>query len=147
MNLIVYCDGSGTTGGPAGIGYAAFLPDMTLYREGSLPLTDATNQKAEILAAAFALHELPAGSTVEVRSDSEYVVKGFTLWVPDWQKRGWKKKTGGRPKNTAHWQRLLSAADRHRSVRFVWCRGHDGIFGNERADELAGAARQVALSG
>lgn len=129
--ITVFADGSGTTGGPAGIGYVAFDGDVP-HSEGSLPLRNATNQQAELLAAAYALHNLPAGSEIVLVSDSEYVVKG------------WNEKRRRR-KNLAHWQRLEIAVARHRVVTFVWTRGHNGTAGNERADELAGAARRQAL--
>lgn len=136
-SFLVYSDGSGTTGGPAGIAYVAFSATETI--EGSLPLRDAKTGQAEILAAAYALDQLPIASEIVVRSDSQYLVRGWG-WLPGWRDRGWKKV-----KNRAHWERLLLAACRHRSVSFEWVRGHDGDVFNERADELAGAARQLAL--
>lgn len=140
----VWTDGSGTTGGPAGIGYYALSSDTEGSFTGSLPLRDATNQQAEILAAAFALHELPEGSTVTVVSDSEYVVKGVNEWIVGWMGRGWRTKAGKPVANQRHWERLLAAVARHRSVTFEWTRGHVGTDGNERADRLAGEARTRA---
>lgn len=128
----VYADGSGTTGGPAGIGY--FARNGSRETSGSLPLRDATNQQAELLAAAYALHCLPEGSTVKVVSDSEYLVLGWN--------EGRKRK-----KNVAHWFRLELAVARHREVTFEWTRGHVGTPGNEEADRLAGEARRDALAG
>lgn len=144
--IVVYADGSGTTGGPAGIGYYAIFDEdgMDGTYSGSLSLANATNQQAEILAAAFALHELPEGSEILVVSDSEYVVKGWNEYLPAWRARGWRKASGGTPKNRAHWERLIAAVARHESVRFEWTRGHVGTDGNERADKLAGQARRDA---
>lgn len=145
MNVTVWTDGSGTTGGPAGIAFVAISDGLEGVFEHSLPLTSATNQQAEILAAALALHELPEGCDVVIVSDSEYVVKGWNEYLPVWKRRGWRKTSGGRPKNLAYWQRLEQAVSRHASVRFEWCRGHDGVEHNERADVLAGEARLRAL--
>jgi ribonuclease HI len=140
----VWVDGSGhASGGPGGVGYVSVDRDTGETAEGSLPLPSATNQQAEILAAAYALTQLPAGSGVEVVSDSEYVVKGWNEYLPEWQRRGWRKKTGGTPANTRHWQRLIAAAEPHR-VTFRWTRGHAGQEQNERADVLAGMARAQA---
>jgi ribonuclease HI len=144
MRWTVWTDGSGTTGGPAGIGYHAICNELSGTVEGSLPLTNATNQKAEILAAAFALHELPEGSQVAVVSDSKYLVKNWNEYLPGWRARGWRTRSGGTPKNVAHWQRLERAVARHESVTFEWTRGHAGTEGNERADVLAGEARRQA---
>jgi ribonuclease HI len=145
MSLTVYTDGSGTTGGPAGIAFVAISELGELYAEEALPLDNATNQQAEILAAAFALHKLPEGLDIKIVSDSEYLVKGWNEYLPMWRANGWRKKTGGEPKNLAHWRRLSQAVGRHKNVEFSWCRGHSGTAGNERADKLAGTAREVAL--
>lgn len=142
MSFTIYSDGSGTTGGPAGIGFIA-LADGLPFSEGSLPLASATNQQAELLAAAFALHSIPEGQDVVLYSDSAYVVKGFTEYLPKWRARGWRR-SGGPVANLPHWERLIAAVERHRSVRFEWTRGHVGTEGNERADRLAGEARMAA---
>lgn len=142
---VVYCDGSGVAdGGPAGCGYVALINARTVT-EGSLPLPAGTNQQAEILAAAYALTEIPDCAAVLVYSDSEYVVKGWTEWLPGWLENGWRRRSGGDVANQRHWQRLIDAADRHGTVEFRWVRGHDGTEGNERADVLAGEARARAI--
>ena len=143
MKLTVWTDGSGTTSGPAGIGYHAQIEGVDAPVEGSLPIGNATNQQAEILAAAYALHELPEAEILVV-SDSEYVVKGWNEYLPAWKARGWRTASNKTPKNLAHWKRLSDAVARHPSVRFEWTRGHAGTLGNERADRLAGEARLAA---
>lgn len=132
---IVWTDGSGTTGGPAGIGYVACISDgdYEAWAEGSLPLRDATNQQAELLAAAFALHEIEPVDVVQVVSDSQYLVLGWNEWP--------HRK---RKKNLQHWDRLTAAAARHGSVVCLWTKGHAGTAENERADVLAGDARRRA---
>lgn len=142
LSVTVYTDGSGTTGGPAGIAYVAHLEGFIL--ESSLPLPNATNQQAEILAAAYALHTLDPGD-ITIISDSEYLVKGWNEYLPAWRANGWRKRGGGEPKNLPHWRRLLAAAEKHSSVTFTWTRGHVGTDGNERADVLAGLARREAI--
>ena len=64
-------DGSGTTGGPAGAGVAAYREGRLEFSNG-FPLEDATNQQAEILAAALALLRIPERSRVVLHSDSKY---------------------------------------------------------------------------
>lgn len=154
MNFECWCDGSGTTGGPAGIGWVAvpmdaeWIGQADVEVEGSLPLANATNQQAEILACAHLLHTLPPGSDVVVHSDSEYLVVGWNDEgrLPYWRANGWRKRSGGAVKNVAHWQRLIAAAERHAGFALHWLRGHDGHEWNERADALAGLARQQALA-
>jgi ribonuclease HI len=77
---------------------------------------------------------------VVIYSDSEYVKKGITEWMPDWKKRGWKRK-GGSLANIELWQEL----DRLNSgmkVTWNWVKGHAGHPMNELADQLARKASQ-----
>jgi ribonuclease HI len=144
MSWDLYVDGSGHwKGGAAGVGYVA-IDDHGERVEGSLPIGNATNQQAELLAAAYGLHCLPEGSTVTLFSDSEYVVDCYAK-VYEWRAAGWRRGSGGVVANIRHWQRLLEAVKRHRQVSFRWVRGHDGVVDNERADRLAHGARQQAL--
>lgn len=144
-SVMVYCDGSGNaTGGPGGVGYVAVYTDA-ITMEGRLPLPSATNQQAEILAAAFALDQIEPHDIVEMVSDSEYVVKSWPK-LPGWSNGDrWRLASGGEVKNIGHWKRLMRAAQKHGEVTFQWVRGHDGNIHNERADQLAGVAREEAL--
>ena len=96
MSFTIYSDGSGTTGGPAGIGFIV-LSDGRPYKVESVPVADATNQQAELLAATHALDSLPEGQDVVLYSDSRYVVKGFTKvdgdgeYLPKWRSRDWRE--------------------------------------------------------
>ncbi len=143
MIFKVYSDGSGMTGGPAGIGFVAYVDDELLLR-GNLPVASATNHQAELRAAAFALNSIPEGQDVELLSDSEYVVKNFNEYLPRWRERGWRNSGGGAVANHALWEELIGAVKRHRSVRFEWTKGHDGTEGKEHAHRLASQARRVA---
>lgn len=143
MRVTVFTDGSGTTGGPAGIAYVELLDDEVVA-ESSLSLRNATNQQAELLAAAFALHNIEPAPRVTVVSDSKYLVDGFTRWLDGWIDRGWRTASGSPVANRAHWERLIEAASRHGHVAFEWVKGHDGNRWNERADALAVLARSVA---
>jgi ribonuclease HI len=80
-------------------------------------------------------------------SDSQYLVKGITEWVFNWERRGWKRK-GGAVENLELWQELRRVT-RHREVAWQWVRGHAGHVKNEYADHLAvrAAADQMASGG
>lgn len=143
MRITVYTDGSGlATGGPGGVGYVVPGYGLEVAREGSLPLPSATNQQAEILAVAFALHDLDACEAVRVVSDSEYVVKGWNERLPQWRENGWRRRDGGPVANRRHWERLIAAASRHGVVTMEWTKGHASNPFNERADRLAVDARR-----
>ena len=87
------------------------------------------------------------GTKVRYVSDSEYLVKGITEWVPGWQARGWKRK-GGTVENLELWQKLVQAAAGH-DISWHWVRGHAGHAKNEYADAVAvrAAERQDRSNG
>jgi ribonuclease HI len=73
---------------------------------------------------------------VKLHTDSVYVLRGITEWVPGWKRSGWKTKDRKPVKNVDLWTRLDEANSRH-DVEWIWVRGHAGHPENERADELA----------
>ena len=100
------------------------------------------------LTGAIELLKLLDGSgQVAYYSDSQYLVKGITEWVFNWESRGWKRK-GGAVENLELWQELRRVT-RHREVAWQWVRGHAGHVKNEYADHLAvrAAADQMASGG
>lgn len=96
----------------------------------------ATNNIAELLAMIAALNDNDYG---EIYSDSEYVVKGFNIWMHGWVKKGWKKKKG-ELKNATLWKKLHELRSKFHGKVF-WVRGHNGDFMNELADAGANYAR------
>lgn len=68
-------------------------------------------------------------------SDSEYLVKGMNEWMPGWQARGWRRKTGAL-ENSDLWQKLAQVAAAH-TVDWRWVRGHNEHVKNEYANFLA----------
>jgi ribonuclease HI len=79
-------------------------------------------------------------------SDSQYLIKGMTEWVPGWIARGWRRK-GGPIENLALWKEAVERVRPH-LVQWQWVRGHDGHVQNEYANDLAvRAARTQSASG
>ena len=105
--------------------------------------TQSTNNRMELTAAIRALEHFPEGAAIEMRCDSQYVVKSVTEWIRGWKLKGWRTTTGP-VKNVELMQRLDELAAR-RDVRWVWVKGHSGEAGNERADRLAAQGRRQAL--
>ena len=111
---------------------------------------DTTNQKMALAGAIAALEWLRRRwqhADVVYVSDSEYLIKGMSSWVKDWQARGWKRK-GGAIENLELWQKLVQAAAAH-TVAWRWVRGHAGHPKNEYANTLAmhAAERQERSNG
>jgi ribonuclease HI len=103
-----------------------------------------TNNRMELTAVLRGLEHAPAGSTVTVISDSQYVVKGLTTWRHGWRKKGWRKRDGEAVLNVDLWKALDSAVERHATVTATWVRGHNGDSNNDRADLLAGEQALLA---
>jgi ribonuclease HI len=100
---------------------------------GSNPAT--TNNRMELTAAIEALQALNRPSRIDFYTDSEYLKRGITEWLPNWRKRNWKRKDGA-VANLDLWQALDAAVQPH-SVNWNWVRGHTGHRENERVDRLA----------
>ncbi len=79
-------------------------------------------------------------ATVEVWSDSSYVVKGMTEWVHEWIRRGWRTAAKKPVLNEDLWRELHGLVSEQKGVVFHWLPGHAGHPENERCDELAVAA-------
>jgi ribonuclease HI len=104
-----------------------------------------TNNRMELMAAIRALESLRRPCRVILTTDSQYVRKGITEWMPGWKRNGWKTASKKPVKNAELWRRLDAARERH-EVRWDWIKGHSGHPENERADELASdAARRVTV--
>ncbi len=111
---------------------------------------DTTNQKMALAGAIAALewlHRQWKHARVRYVSDSEYLIKGMSEWVRDWQARGWKRK-GGAIENLELWKKLVQAGV-GQVVDWTWVRGHAGHPKNEYANALAirAAERQQRSNG
>lgn len=136
----IYTDG-GADPNPGRGGWGAVLlhPTTGKVRELSGHEPKATNNRMELTAAIKALETLETGCRVKLFTDSQYLRKGITEWLPGWIQRGWKRKGGGEVLNADLW-RLVSAQNQRHEIRWEWVKGHAGNTHNERADALATAA-------
>ena len=89
----------------------------------------------ELRAALEALRALTEPCQVTLYTDSEYLKKGITEWMPGWKRRNWRRK-GGKLANVDLWMKLDEEINRH-EVAWHWVRGHAGHVMNERVDKLA----------
>lgn len=116
-------------------------------REFWLSEPDTTNNRMALRSAIEALGSLKSPCTVHLVSDSVYLIKGISEWLPAWKRRGWKRK-GGPIENLSLWRELDAQLARH-DQRARWVRGHDGHPENSYADMLAtcAAAEQSSSDG
>lgn len=131
-SVTIFCDGSSLGNGRAETRAAAvaLLGFRGIWRSVGTYLGNATNQQAEIAAAAVGLEALREPCRVHLFTDSRYVVETMS--------GRFRRKA-----NLEWWQRLDKAASRHR-VEWEWTKGHDGHVVQEAVDR---AARRIATLG
>lgn len=135
--LEIYADGACEPNpGRGGWGFVAYEGGAEIHT-ASGGQSNTTNNQMELLAIKRAL-EWAGEREARVWTDSNYCVKALTLWHQMWAKNGWK--TGKKPnrspvKNQELIRECLALLKPQH--RLSWCKGHAGVVGNERADELA----------
>jgi ribonuclease HI len=141
----IHTDGA-CIGNPGPGGWGALLRLGAKERELSGSEADTTNNRMELMAAIAALEALSSSCAVVLHTDSQYVQKGISEWLPNWIRRGWKTAAGEPVKNKDLWQRLATATERHQ-VQWRWVKGHAGHVDNERVDRLARSAAERVRAG
>ncbi len=134
----IYTDGA-CRGNPGPGGWGAILRYGDKEKELYGAERSTTNNRMELMAAIRALEALTRPCDITLTTDSQYLRKGITEWLPQWKKRGWKTAAKEPVKNQDLWERLEKAVERHR-IQWDWIKGHSGHEENERADALANRA-------
>ena len=134
---IIYTDGS-SRGNPGPGGYGAIIFYGDKVKEIGGREDHITNNRMELTAAIKALEFVSKLSTDNylLFTDSEYVTKGMTEWIHNWQTKGWKT-AGKKPVlNQDLWQKLLELTE-GKDIEWKYVAGHTGVTLNERADTIA----------
>ncbi|TCD48736.1 ribonuclease HI [Chlorobium sp. N1] len=139
--ITIYTDGA-CSGNPGKGGWGAMLMYGSAVRELSGHSPATTNNRMELTAAIEALRALKEPCTVDLYSDSSYVVNAFREgWLDRWQRNSWKTAAKKNVENTDLWKEILEQTARHR-VTFHKVKGHSDNPYNNRCDELARQAIQ-----
>lgn len=135
--IVAHTDGS-CRKNPGPGGWGAMLRKGKKYRMLSGADPQTTNNRMEMMGVIEVLRFLEGKGPYKLRifSDSQYVVKGISQWVPGWRRRNWKTATGSPVKNADLWKELDSLRGFHQ-IEWNWVRGHNGNEDNEIADRLA----------
>lgn len=134
----IYTDGA-CRGNPGPGGWAATLQSGEALRELSGAEAVTTNNRMELTAVIRALEALKRPVKARLHTDSEYVRRGITEWLPSWKRRDWHTADRKPVKNRDLWEQLDRLAAGHQ-IEWCWVPGHAGVPGNERVDRLARAA-------
>jgi ribonuclease HI len=134
QQAVIYTDGA-CHPNPGPGGWAALLMYGGTEKVLSGHADRTTNNRMELTAAVQALLALPGPMKVVLYTDSTYLQRGISEWLPRWMERNWRTTTG-EVANLELWQALVSAADRHK-IDWRWVRGHATDRYNQRVDMLA----------
>jgi len=137
--IVIYTDG-GCRGNPGIGGWGVWLryKDHDKKLKGSE--LNTTNNKMELTASIRALEVLNSSDiTVDLYTDSKYVIQGINEWIDSWKAKGWKTANKKPVKNIDLWKRL-DALNQEFSVNWIWVKGHSDDPGNDMADLLANQA-------
>ena len=99
---------------------------------------NTTNNRMELTAAIKTLEKLKhfkIKKNFKLRTDSKYLIDGYSNWINNWKRNGWKTSTGKPVQNLDLWQKIDSLRINEVSMEFV--KGHSGDKYNEKVDLIA----------
>ena len=137
-HVIIYTDGA-CSGNPGPGGWAALLRYGKHEKLLAGAASRTTNNRMELRAALAALRALNRPCRIDFYTDSQYLRRGITEWLPRWVRNGWRTASKKPVKNRDLWQALWEEIQHH-EIHWHWVRGHAGHAENERVDR---AARQA----
>ena len=130
--------------GPGGWAYILKHPESGSVREMSGGEPSTTNNRMELISVIEGLKALDRTCSVDLYSDSQYVINGLKEWLDQWKAKNWKRGRNEPVKNRELWEALDELRQEH-EIRPHWIRGHNEHPENERCDQLAVAAiKQMA---
>ena len=99
---------------------------------------NTTNNRMELTAALTLLEQLavlPRDPSLTIRTDSKYLIDGFSKWINGWKRKGWRTASGSPVLNRDLWEALDAA--RISGLPFTYVKGHSGDPDNDRCDAIA----------
>jgi ribonuclease HI len=102
----------------------------------------------ELLAIIRGLEAIKDKSKeVDVYTDSQYAIKGYSEYIYTWKSNGWKNSRKTEVKNRDLWEQLDREASKFGPrITFRHVRGHSGDEWNEFVDEMARTGAEIARS-
>jgi ribonuclease HI len=137
--VIIYTDGA-CSGNPGDGGWGAVLKYGEIEKELSGFEENTTNNKMELKAAIEALNILKEPCSVQLFSDSAYLINAFEKgWLYGWKKNGWINSSKEAVKNMELWKEIDRLNKLH-DIKWIKVKGHSDNEYNNRCDKLATGA-------
>jgi len=140
----IFTDGA-CRGNPGPGSWAVLLRHQGKEKTLSGTALQTSNNRMELMAAIQALKALKKSCQVLLSTDSQYVKRGITEWLPQWQQRAWYTANKTPVKNSDLWKQLAEEAKRH-EIEWVWIKGHSGHPENDQVDSLANEALDKVMN-
>ena len=123
--------------GPGGWGGLIIFDDKSELEIGGSE-QNTTNNRMELTEAIKTLEKLKTYKLKEnfkLRTDSKYVIEGYTKWIINWKRNGWKTSSGKSVQNLDLWQKIDQL--RINGLVMEYVKGHSGDKQNDRVDKIA----------
>ena len=123
--------------GPGGWGGLIIFDDKSELEIGGSE-QNTTNNRMELTAALKTLEKLnnyKLKENFKLRTDSKYVIEGYTKWITNWKRNGWKTSSGKSVQNLDLWQKIDQL--RINGLVMEYVKGHSGDKQNDRVDKIA----------
>ena len=138
LAIVAATDGA-CSGNPGPGGWAGLIrfEDGSVEEFGGREET-TTNNRMELKAALKTLEklkEMPKHPNLTIKTDSKYLINGFSKWIKNWKAKGWLTSSGKAVLNKDLWEALDSA--RLDEVQLEYVKGHSGEADNDRVDKIA----------
>ena len=134
----IYTDGA-AKGNPGEAGWGAvFIMGSKIFEIGG-GVDHATNNQMELTAPIEALKYVKKrniNASIEIFSDSKYVILGITEWIFNWQKNNWRNASKKPVLNRELWEELYELV-KEIKPKWTYVKGHNGNKYNDHADLIA----------
>ena len=145
--ITIYTDGSTRkknkrgANNEGGFGYIVYDENGKIIDAYSEQVENTTNNEMELTALVSVIEKFGIEDTWDcpiIYSDSMYAINCLTVWSQSWKQNGWKRANGENIENLPIIKRGVELLDSGKhNVTIEYCKGHNGIEGNELADKLA----------
>jgi ribonuclease HI len=131
-----YTDGSYLSENNSGA-YAVLIKTISGKSElKSFKTSKKGSNLIELTAVVKSLELLKDENKLCIHTDSQYVIKGITEWIPVWMLNNWYTANGTKAKNITEWKKVYRLV-KNKYIEFVWIKAHTNQPENTLCDKTA----------